>query len=69
MEQIERMQIIGDINYKLDVIINTIDNFSSNLISQIPDRQKEIHKLAQDVKDLVSEISKELFNSKKEKGE
>ena len=62
MELIDKMQIIGDINYKLDTIMNTIDNFNSNLISQIPDRQKEIHKLAQDAKDLVSKVSKELFN-------
>ena len=49
--------------------MSTIDNFNSNLISQIPDRQKEIHKLAQDTKNLVSKISKELFNLKKDKGE
>lgn len=69
MELIEKMQIIGDINYKLDVIINTIDNFNSNLISQIPDRQKELHKLTQEVKDLVNEVSEEFFNSKKDKSE
>lgn len=65
MELIDKMQIIGDINYKLDSIMKVADNFNSNLISQIPDRQKEIHKLAQDTKDLVSKISKELFNKDK----
>lgn len=69
MELIEKMQIIGDINYKLDTIMGTIDNFNSNLISQIPDRQKEIHQLAQDAKNLLSKLSKEIFNSKKDKSE
>lgn len=69
MELIDKMQIIGDINYKLNGIINIVDNFNSNLISQIPDRQKELIKLTQDVKSLVSEISKELFNSNKDKSE
>lgn len=69
MELTEKMQIIVDINYKLDTIIGTIDDFNSNLISQIPDRQKEIHQLTQEVKDLVSKISKELFNSKDGKRE
>lgn len=69
MEQIEKMQIFGDIYYKLDNIVRIVDNFNSNLISQIPDRQKELHRLTLDIKDLVDKIVYETFNLKKNRSE